>query len=138
MLHRFVREGIETDPDLTEEQKCKLRFLPEDESSSSSSEEELNQEPPVRPAVTLGNWLKGIAKEDEIKIRNDPVVKKETEKILSECFKKQESDETDSGPGGRVTFDFNSLWGHIKEVFQVLLANSGKPDGKGIACDHMH
>ena len=65
-----------------------------------------------------------------MKVKNDPVIEKETGKIISECFKKQGSDETDSGPEGRVTFDLNSLWTHIREVFQLLLADSSHPDGK--------
>ncbi len=65
-----------------------------------------------------------------MKVKNDPVIKEETEKIISKCFKKQGSDETDSGPEGRVTFDLNSLWTNIREVFQLLLADSSDPDGK--------
>ncbi|XP_064397838.1 uncharacterized protein LOC135344545 [Halichondria panicea] len=129
----FVREGIEADPDLTEKQKCKLRFLPEDESSSSSSEEEASPgTPPVRPVVAIAGILKDYAKEVEVKVKNDPVIEKETGKIISECFKKQGSDETDSGPEGRVTFDLNSLWTHIREVFQLLLADSSHPDASVI------
>ncbi len=129
MLYRFVREGFETDPDLTEEQKCTLRFVPENE-NKSSSDDESSQGQPVRPVVAITGILRDYAKEIEVKVKSDPVIKKETGKIISECFKKRGSDETDSGPEGGISFDLNSLWIHIKEVFQLLLADSSKPDGR--------
>lgn len=120
---------METDPELTPEQRDKFQFVTDDNDRLSDPQPR-QPVPPVRIRKVV-DLLKDFAKTVEDKVTSDPVIKEETNKIIAEAIRPQGSDETDSGTSNEgIIFDLNVVCSHIQEVFKLLLDDSLKSDGQ--------
>lgn len=125
-FHRVIQESVETDPELTAQQRNKLQFIPEDNAPLNRQ----TSQPPVRIRKVV-DILKGYAETIKQKVENDPVIKMETEKIIAEAFRPESSDETDSGATNEgIFFGLKIVCSHIQEVFRLLIDDSLKPGGE--------
>lgn len=113
----YLQTAADNDPTLTAEQATMLRFSP---STDQYDEPQPTEEDPIKKIIPC---LLNYAKDFERKIKKDPLIKTETDKIVASCVRnvQEGADHTDSGGG--VTFDTQQVWSIIKEVFEALLAN---------------
>ena len=129
---RFVQECVESDPELSDEQRQRLHFVPERLDGEVEDESRMTDgEDTEKPVDTVVRVLKGYAKDIEEKVSNNPTIKKATDQILSDCVKKRDSgvDETDSRETGHLSIDLSRLWSYISEVFRIFFEDLGSPDG---------
>ena len=129
---RFVQECVESDPELSDEQRQKLHFVPEHLDGEVEDESKVSDgEDTERPVDAVVRVLKEYAKDIKEKVSKNPTIKKATKQILSDCVKKIDSgvDETDSGEMGHLSIDLNRLWLYISDVFRIFFADLESPDG---------